>query len=50
MGKFPYDKDMTGIAQTLRHQATPEESSCGISFSVIIPCNFAGRSHSVASF
>ena len=25
MAKFPYDKDMTGIAQTLRKSATPEE-------------------------
>ena len=40
MGKFPYDKDMTGIAQNLRHQATPEEKQLWYQFLRTYPIQF----------
>ena len=40
MGRFPYDKDMTGIAQLLRHQATPEEKQLWYHFLKDYPVQF----------
>ena len=40
MGKFPYDKDMTGIAQNLRHQAPPEEKQLWYHFLREYPVQF----------
>ena len=40
MSKFPYDKDMTGIAQALRHRATPEEKQLWYQFLRSYPIQF----------
>ncbi|MBQ4579617.1 MAG: endonuclease domain-containing protein [Clostridia bacterium] len=40
MAKFPYDKDMTGVAQTLRKRCTPEENKLWYQFLKSYPIQF----------